>query len=116
MSSFTFDVPETNTTLTPEKIRQHQVLSEKLRSIQASLKSDRDEEFLRNARPKNCIVSFRMPIELLNQLDQVAANGLTNRGHLLRQITVDFLNFVREHNSDFRGSLFSQHHNKITKE
>jgi hypothetical protein len=108
MANFTFDIPPDNTPgLSAEAARYQRILLEKARRIDESARKEREEEARRAAMPKSRVVTLRMPIDLIEGLDHVAADAATNRGHLLRQIASDYLNYVRANGIVYRGSLMS---------
>ena len=108
MSSFVFDIPSDITSFTStEQERQQQALLQKVRNLQESARLEREEEARIAALPKSRVITIRMPTSLVKQLDMVADSAATNRGHLLRQITADYLNHLRANGIVFRGTLLS---------
>ena len=69
---------------------------EALRSIQDAVKAAEAQE--RRAAPvQNRVVTFRIPIDLLNRFDAIgAAGGAASRGHLLRQVIAEYVGYVDE--------------------
>jgi predicted DNA binding CopG/RHH family protein len=102
VASFTFDIPPES-----EADRQQEALLRFAASVRDKLRRDREERERLEARPKSRVITLRMPTELVERLDQVAAEAGTNRGHLLRQISSDFLNYVWANGIQYRGSLLS---------
>lgn len=107
MAAYMFDVPDTGTPLSTEQQEYQRILLEKARRIQEANRLEKEEEARRAALPKSRIITVRMPTDLVERLDFVAASAATNRGHLLRQIASDYLNYVQENGIVFRGSLLS---------
>jgi hypothetical protein len=108
MTNFIFDTPPDDTPeLSAETSKYHRMLLEKARRLDESARQEREEEARRAAMPRNRVVTLRMPIDLIEELDHVAADAATNRGHLMRQIASDFLNYVRANGIVYRGSLMS---------
>ena len=55
----------------------------------------------------NRIIALRIPEELLDRLNQVAADAATNRSHLVRQMVADYLNSMEGRGIRFNGCLLS---------
>ena len=55
----------------------------------------------------NRLIALRIPKELLDRLNQVAADAATNRSHLVRQMVADYLNSMEGRGLRFNGCLLS---------
>jgi hypothetical protein len=77
-------------------------------SIYQAMKAAEAED-RRTASDRTRVTTFRIPVELLCRLDQVANDAATSRGHLLRQIIAEYITYVEEHNIRYKGSLLSSH-------
>jgi hypothetical protein len=102
MTSYTFDVPPED-----ESERQRRAFFNLADPTQESSRSERAKPERRATQPRSRVVTLRMPIEQIERLDHVAASAATCRGHLLRQIAADFLNYLSANNIQYRGSLLS---------
>jgi hypothetical protein len=108
MSSFTFDIPADATPMqSAEQSRYEKAQMDKIQRMQLEARLERQEEELRAARNKSRVVTLRMPVTLIEGLDIVASDAATNRGHLLRQIAADYLNYIRQSGIAYQGSLLS---------
>lgn len=71
-----------------------------------------EAEARRQETAKGRVVTFRVPVELLDRFDEVVADAATSRGHMLRQIVAEYLCYVEEASVRYRGSLLTAHGSK----
>jgi hypothetical protein len=83
-----------------------QSIRESMLSIQEVVKAaETMERELTSSR--NCVATFRIPVEQLQRLDEITEDAATNRSHLLRQIVAEYICYVDECNVRYRGSLLT---------
>jgi len=70
------------------------------------------EQLRRREETRNRVITFRIPVELLSRLDDVAVDAACTRGHLIRQIIAEYMWYVEECNVRYRGSLLTAHSTK----
>lgn len=106
MTSFTFPFPggDSDEPTASQQALAHANLRKCVLSIQESFKAAKEED-KRQSEKWNQIITFRMPNEMLNRLDTVAADAATTRGFLIRQIIATYLSYVAEHSVTYNGSL-----------
>ena len=116
MTAFTFDIPDGLIQLTPQQEIYQRILLDKARRLDESARLERLEEERKALQSTNHVVTFRMPVQLLERFDLVAGQAATSRGHLLRQITADFLNHLHEQGTQYNGTLISTRKGRVIKD
>ena len=109
----TFMFPPLDDSYEPEQTpsKSSERLREVVLSIQESLR-DAKEKARQIAEARNRIITFRVPHDLLHQLDTVAEDAACTRGHMIRQIIAEYLWYVEECDVRFRGSMLTAHPSK----
>ncbi len=87
------------------------VLRQQAKAIREAFQHAEVEE-RRQRSAKSCVVTFRIPAELIDRFDVITQDAATNRGHLLRQIVAEYICYVDECNVRYRGSLLTAHASK----
>ncbi|MBK7616332.1 MAG: ribbon-helix-helix protein, CopG family [Burkholderiales bacterium] len=83
-----------------------QAVRESVISIHHAAKAA-DAERRQIAAARTRVTTFRIPVDLLKRLDEIAEDAATNRGHLLRQIIAEYVCYVDEHQVRYKGSLLT---------
>lgn len=71
-----------------------------------------ETEVRRQEAANGRVVTFRVPVELLDRFDEVVKDAATSRGHMLRQIVAEYLCYVEDAGVRYRGSLLTAHGSK----
>ncbi len=82
-------------------------------SFVAAAEMERQEKLKRPQTTRT--IAVRMPNELLQRLNSVAADAATGRSHLIRQMVADYLNSMEDQGIRFSGCLLSVDKIKPTK-
>lgn len=112
MSSIIFDVP-VDTSMSYEQRLQQEALLQKARNLDEQIRLEREEDERKAKLPQSRAISIRMENQLINQIDFLATQAGTNRGHLIRQIVIDYLNYLKTNEIFFAGSLLSLNNKKL---
>ena len=98
--------PPMDEELEPVAQNPRQAVRDAVISIQeAFLAAQAQERQLTAAR--NPVATFRIPVDLLKRLDEIADDAATSRSHLIRQIVAEYISYVDESNVRYKGSLLS---------
>ena len=95
MASFLFDLPDLPQQ-TAQQDQYHRILMEKAKRLDEWARQEKEEEVRLAAMPTSKLVTFRIPVSLLTGLDQLAKTKGFSRGHLLRHITGDYIQCIRD--------------------
>lgn len=90
---------------------KRQSFCESVLPIQQALQAARTDD-RRISVARNRIATFRIPIDLLARLDDIADDAATSRGHMLRQIVAEYICYVEECDVRYKGSLLTAHASK----
>jgi hypothetical protein len=102
-------IEDDDSDLVPTKASE--ALRDCILSIQNSMREAKEQE-RRILEARNRIITFRMPIDLLERLDAVTDDAATSRGHMLRQIVAEYMCYVEECGIRYNGSLLTAHPSK----
>lgn len=112
MTALTFDIPPDawQPIPSPEEKRLRDRWEKRLHDMAERRRQEEEEAARLAARPKERLISLKMPTDVLDGLDQIAKDAGSNRSQLIRQLASDFLNYVWVNGITFRGSLLGFKH------